>query len=151
MVLDSLVSHEKVSKFIFCQLQSTQYTLNRFFQVSDFRWIDLHLLELIHEWVDSFLFETSNKTFWLALNRFIRDLNRIILHPGFTWINSYMFWIVLSFMLFWFVFCCLNRFNHLVNRFNWFISAKIETFHPLLYIHFSTQLQNYWIICNYSL
>ena len=98
------VSFEKVSIIIIDEFESTHHSLNRFNEVSDFMWIDSHLLESIHVWIVSFLFESSHKTLWLVSNRFIRNLNRINLHHGLTWIDSNLYWVVSFFMLLWFVF-----------------------------------------------
>jgi len=94
----------KKCQIILDQFKSSHYCLNRFKKVSDFMWIDSHLFESIHVCIVSFLLESSHKTLWLSLNRFIRSLNRINLHPRYIWIDSIMFWIVSSFILLWSVF-----------------------------------------------
>jgi len=94
--------------------------------------------ESIHIYLNRFMNESSlfclrrlKKLHDLHLNRFIRNLNCINLHLGFTWIDSIVYCIVSSFMLLWSVFCCLNRFKHLVNRFNLLILCKNWVFSPL--------------------
>jgi len=91
-------------------------------RVKNHLWISLN--RLITVWIDSiksltscksihiylnwfmyasslFYFESAHKTLWPVLNRFLQSLNRINLHPGYTWIDSNMIWIVSSFILFW--------------------------------------------------
>ena len=115
---------EKVSNAIL-------WLLNRLIKVSDFWWIDSYLPESIHTCIDSFQFESSHQTLWLTLNRFIRRLTRINLHLRLTWIDSHMHWIVSSFMQLCVVFCCLNRFTHLVNRFTLLCLCEKSVLSPL--------------------
>jgi len=109
------VSFEKVSKIILDQLNRLKNTLNRFTKVSDLRWIDSYPLESIHTWVVSFVIESSHKTFWFALEPIHKHFELIHLHSLFTWIDSYMHWIVSVFLLLCSVFDCLNRFKHLTS------------------------------------
>jgi len=118
-VLVVLCNLKKGQKSSLNQFESTHHSLNRFNKVSDFMWIDSHLFESIHVCIVSFLF-----------------LNHLTKFSNLSWIDSYEVWIVSIFILgtlestqIWFEsyhpsyfsgrsFCCLNRFKHLVNRFN---------------------------------
>jgi len=139
------VSLKKGQKSSMNQFESTHHSLNQFNKVSDFMWIDS------------------------CMYRLFSILNRLTKLFDLSWIDSYEVWIVSIFILgtlestqIWFesyhpsyfsglFFGCLNRFKHLVNRFNLLNCAKIESFHSSLYIHSSPLFQKHWIICIYSL
>jgi len=121
-----------VSNSFWNQSESTHHNLNRFNKASDFMWIDSHLSESIHMCIVSFLRESSHKTLWLASNRFTRSLNRFNLPLGTfestqIYLESYhpSYFSSLSF-------CCLNRFKHLVNRFNLLFLCENLVLSPFL-------------------
>jgi len=80
-------------------------------------WIVSHMNRLFLVWIVSQNSLTCTKSIHLIVESFI-------LHPGLTWIDSLMHWIASSFMCSWVVFCCLNRFTHLVNRFTLLILCE---------------------------
>ena len=85
---------KKCQKSFLISWIDSKNNLDRFTKVSDFRWIDSHPLESIHTWIVSFLIESSHKTFWSALESIHKYFESYHLHPGFTWIDSYMHWTV---------------------------------------------------------
>jgi len=159
-----LCSLKRGKKSSLTQFESTHHSLNQLNKVFAFMWIDSHLFESIHiYWIDShllnwfmyasclFYFESSHKTLWLVLIRFIWSLNRINLHPGYTWIYSDMIWIVSSFILFWSVFLLsesIQAFSESI-QFVTFMQ-KLSLFTPH-YIYTPPLFQIHWIICIYSL
>jgi len=67
-------------------------------------------------WIESHLFESYQPSF------------------GGIWINSHFVWFISIFMAYLFVFCCLNRITHYVNRFTMMFLAKFLHL-PLLPIY----------------
>jgi len=85
---------KKVSKIILDEFESTHYSLNRFNEVSDFMWIDSHILESIYVWIVS----QKSLTYTESIHKYIWIDSFL---SGFTWNNSITLWIDSFFLLYW--------------------------------------------------